>query len=120
MFNDFVRTQVLPYCGRVADGDSRSVIVVDNASIHWNQELVDMVDEAGVELARLPPYSPDLNPIETSFAILKGWIRKHQDIATIYEEDGQYGSFLELAIEAQSGQANPGNLFRKSGIAYEG
>ncbi len=120
MFNNFVRDQVLPQCGRVANGDLRSVIVVDNASIHWNQELVDMLDEAGVELARLPPYLPDLNPTETSFAILRGWIRKHQDIASMYEGDGHYGEFLQLAVEAQAGQANPGNLFRKSGITYDG
>lgn len=119
MFNDFVRFQVLPHCGHFEDGDDLSILVVDNASIHWNQELVDMLAEAGVELARLPPYSPDLNPIETSFAILKAWIRKHQDIARLYEEDGQYGKFLQMAIE-QAGQGDPGDLFRKSGIAYEG
>lgn len=39
-----------------------------------------MLTEVGVELEYLPPYSPDLNPIEESFAELKAWMRKHSDI----------------------------------------
>ena len=91
---------------------------MDNASIHWNEPLVQILNEAGIQLERLPPYSPDLNPIETSFAILKAWIRTHQDIAEIYANNGDYGSFLKLAIEAQCGRGEPGRLFRQSGIEY--
>lgn len=120
LFNDFVRFRVLPHCTRFEDGGPRSVIALDNAKIHWNHELVNMLDEAGVELARLPPYSPDLNPIETSFAVLKAYIRKHQDIGAMYAEEGFFHEFLELAIEAQMGQVNSRNLFRKSFISYEG
>lgn len=65
ILNDFVRHKVLPQCTPTVLGDPRSVIVVDNASIHHNQELQDMCDIAGVILAYLPPYSPDYNPIET-------------------------------------------------------
>ncbi len=108
IFNGFIRDQVLPHCGRYEDGDPLSVLVVDNASIHWNSDLVDMLDEAGVLLARLPPYSPDLNPIETSFSVLKAWIKRHQDMAIIYQE-GDYGEFLKLAIEAQEGRGDPGH-----------
>lgn len=116
MFNNFIRLNVLPHCGRY--GEPLSVIAVDNASIHWNQALVEMLEEAEVELARLPPYSPDLNPIETSFAILKAWIRRYQALAMEYEGNGQYGYFLQVAMEAQGEQVEPGNLFRKSGIMY--
>ena len=108
MFNDFVRDQVLPHCGRY--GEPLSILVVDNASIHWNKDLVELLEEAAVVLARLPPYSPDLNPIETSFAILKAWIRKYQAIA----------ADCEVAIEAPTEQVDRGNLFRKSGIVYNG
>ena len=61
-----------------------------------------MCEEAGVVLARLPPYSPDLNPIETSFAILKAWIKRYQDLAATYI-DNNYGEFLDLAIKSQGG-----------------
>lgn len=33
----------------------------------------------GAKLIYLPPYSPDLNPIEQAFAFLKGWLRRHRD-----------------------------------------
>ena len=43
-----------------------------------------MCDEAGVLLEYLPPYSPDLNPIETSFAVLKAWIRRNADLSDTF------------------------------------
>lgn len=70
IFNDFVRTNVLPHCGVYENGDPLLVIILDNASIHHNQELKDMCQEAGVLLEYLPPYSPDLNPIDTLCAVL--------------------------------------------------
>ena len=88
LFNDFVRYQVLPHCTPFREGGPLSVLALDNAPIHWNEELVTMLDEAGVVLARLPSYSPDLNPIETSFSTLKAWIKRHQDIAELYTEPG--------------------------------
>lgn len=71
IFNQFVAEQVLPQCTPYADGGPRSIIILDNAKLHMSQELEDMCEEAGVLLARLPPYSCDYNPIETLFALLK-------------------------------------------------
>nr|CRH08334.1 conserved protein of unknown function [Candidatus Magnetococcus massalia] len=48
-----------------------SVIVMDNASFHKKSEIADLLAEHGHVLLPLPPYSPDFNPIEESFAILK-------------------------------------------------
>ena len=120
LFNDFVREQVLPHCTPFAAGGPRSVLIMDNAKIHYNEELRNMCDEAGVLLEYLPPYSPDLNPIETSFAILKAWIRRNMDLAETFAEGGNFGEFLDVAIRAQEGTGDPGNLFRKSGIHYTG
>ena len=97
-----------------------SVIIIDNCKIHWSPELKEMCQEAGVRLEYLPPYSPDLNPIETSFAVLKAWIRRHQDVAELYSTDNIYGEFLNLAVEAQEEWSEAGNLFRLAGIEYEG
>lgn len=49
-----------------------------------SQELEDRCEEAGVLLARLPPYSCDYNPIETSFALLKRWTKKRVYTAEAY------------------------------------
>ncbi len=48
-----------------------SVIVMDNASFHKKDEIRQLLEEHGHILLPLPPYSPDFNPIEESFAILK-------------------------------------------------
>ena len=59
-----------------------------------------MCDEAGVLLKYLPPYSPDLNPIEISFIVLKTWIHRNADLSDIFIEGGRFGEFLDLAIRA--------------------
>lgn len=40
-----------------------SVLVMDNASIHKGQRLLDICNAKGVRIEFLPPYSPDLNPV---------------------------------------------------------
>jgi hypothetical protein len=48
-----------------------SVIVMDNAAFHKKSEIKTILEKVGHTLLPLPPYSPDLNPIEQSFAIIK-------------------------------------------------
>ena len=48
-----------------------SVIVIDNASFHKKDIIRDLLENRGHTLLPLPPYSPDFNPIEQSFAVLK-------------------------------------------------
>ena len=47
-------------------------------------------------LAFLPSYSPDLNPIEETFAQLKAWIKKNKRIAEGFQD---YGDFLSVILE---------------------
>lgn len=77
-----------------------------------------MCHDAGVLLKYLPPYSSDLNPIETSFSVLKAWIKRHQDMTVLYFSEGRYGDFIDIAVQAQEGRYDAGNLFRRSGIYY--
>ena len=51
--------------------DEPSVIVMDNARFHKKSEIKALLAKAGHVLLPLPTYSPDFNPIEQSFAILK-------------------------------------------------
>ena len=44
-----------------------SVIVLDNAKIHHDEGLIEYLQAFGIHIEFLSPYSPDLNPIETSF-----------------------------------------------------
>ena len=54
------------------------VVVMDNLSAHKGGRVRELVEGAGCELLYLPPYSPDLNPIEEAFAKVKGLLRKAQ------------------------------------------
>jgi transposase len=50
---------------------SNSVVVMDNASFHKRQDIQEAITQAGHILEYLPPYSPDLNPIEKNGRKLK-------------------------------------------------
>ncbi len=52
------------------------VIVMDNLSAHKGGKVREIVEGAGCELAYLPPYSPDFNPIEGAFSKVKGFMRQ--------------------------------------------
>jgi transposase len=52
------------------------IVVMDNLSAHKGGRVRELVEERGCEVLFLPPYSPDLNPIEEAFAKLKALLRK--------------------------------------------
>lgn len=52
------------------------VVVMDNLTAHKVAGIAEAIERTGAELLYLPPYSPDLNPIEQVFAKLKGLLRK--------------------------------------------
>jgi transposase len=52
------------------------IVVVDNLSAHKVEGVRAQIEAAGAILLYLPPYSPDLNPIEMAFAKLKALLRK--------------------------------------------
>jgi transposase len=51
------------------------VVIMDNLSSHKRQQIRKLIEAAGAHLVFLPPYSPDLNPIEMIFAKLKQLLR---------------------------------------------
>jgi hypothetical protein len=62
----------------------------------------------------LPPYSPDLNPIEETFHALKAFIRKHQDMANVFGEN--YQGFLWWALGEFMAGKTAHNYFRNAFI----
>jgi hypothetical protein len=58
----------------------RSIVILDNAKIHMYRELVQAIHRSAAILIFLPPYSPQLNPIEQGFALLKQFLKKHADL----------------------------------------
>ena len=66
------------YVARVLVPELRpgDVVVLDNLSSHKGPRVREMVEGAGASLRYLPPYSPDINPIENAFAKLNALLRK--------------------------------------------
>ena len=52
------------------------VVVMDNLSAHKGGKVREIIEGRGCELIYLPPYSPDLNPIEQAFSKMKALMRK--------------------------------------------
>ncbi|WP_024511057.1 transposase, partial [Bradyrhizobium sp. ARR65] len=57
------------------------IVVMDNLGSHKAAALRRQIRAAGARLWYLPPYSPDLNPIEQTFAKIKHWMRAAQNRA---------------------------------------
>lgn len=69
-FTAYVEQVLLP---TLSPGD---IVIMDNLGSHKSQAVRRAIRKAGARLFFLPPYSPDLNPIEQVFAKLKTLIRK--------------------------------------------
>ena len=69
VFVSFVQHVLVP---QLKPGD---IVVMDNLSSHKRAEVAQWIQQAGAELLYLPPYSPDLNPIENIFSKVKQTLR---------------------------------------------
>ena len=64
-FNAWLEHQLCPLL------DEKHVVIMDNASFHKGSETARLIAQTGASLLFLPPYSPELNPIEKDFANIK-------------------------------------------------
>ena len=104
-FQGYVEQVLLP---SLNPGD---IVIMDNLPAHKVDEVRETIEAAGAELRYLPPYSPDLNPIEQSFAKLKAMLRKAQErtIPGLYD---RIGNILDLFKPDECGR-----YFKNSGYA---
>ena len=72
LFNFMFENMILPDIGLVADKEPRSVVILENCRIHDSDEFIDMVRNKSGIVTFLPPYSPDLNPVEFLFRSYEG------------------------------------------------
>jgi transposase len=59
--------------------------------------LVTAIEDIGCRVLYLPPYSPDLNPIETAFSALKSWLKRYRDLMDHFDQ-----TYLILVALAQT------------------
>jgi transposase len=104
-FVAYVRRVLVP---ALRPGD---VVVWDNLGCHKRAEARAAVEAAGAEVRFLPPYSPDLNPIENAFGKLKALLRAAEERTV----DGLW-AFLGRSLDAFAA-AECGNHFRHAGYA---
>jgi transposase len=89
MFQLYVRQILVP---ALSPGD---IVVLDNLGSHKSHAVRSAIRAAGARLFFLPPYSPDLNPIEQAFAKLKHLMRKASE-RTVENTWRRAGPLLDL------------------------
>ena len=67
IFAEYIKTQLAP----VFSPDD--ILLLDNSSVHTSKLVIQTLNEYGIKYLFLPPYSPDLNPIE----LLWSWMKSH-------------------------------------------
>jgi len=70
------------------------IVVMDNLPAHKVAGIAEAINSVGARLLYLPPYSPDLNPIEQMFAKLKALLRKAKE-RTIDDLWARIGTLLD-------------------------
>jgi transposase len=88
LFNEWLEKHLLPLLPK------GSLLVLDNARFHKSVKTKELVEKSGYHLLFLPPYSPDLNPIEIFWAVLKAKVRNLSSYTTSLFES------IELAIQS--------------------
>lgn len=70
MFESWVESCLVPVL------QPGQIVIMDNVSFHYSVKAREMIEGAGCEIKFLPPYSPDLNPIEHHWHKIKNTVRK--------------------------------------------
>ena len=64
----------LAFLIRLKKHNPKLCIIIDNGRWHLTNEVMKLVALQGIEMIRLPPYSPELNPIEQYWKNIKQWL----------------------------------------------
>jgi len=114
-FLDWVVNNLLPHYNPFPS--PRSVVYLDNLSIHLDPRVAEAIEGAGCLIKFLPPYSPDYSPIELTFSILKAWMRRYfRRVWPRFNND--FGAFLAFAIDQSQCDQYAKNHFRYAGGGY--
>ena len=76
LFGRFVQHHLSSHLHAFDRTAPRSIVVLDNASVHHADGIVHAIQSTGALVHFLPPYSPDFNPIEATFSKVKSKLMK--------------------------------------------
>ena len=85
-FCEYTERCLLPYLLLFNGVNPNSVVIMDNASIHHVERVVNLIEETGAMVMFLPPYSPDIMPIEECFSKVKSYIRANDPLIQTLDE----------------------------------
>jgi transposase len=76
-FKLWVEVYLIPVLGNYEAGESRSLVVLDNTSIHHDDDIIMLIAYVGARVLFTAPYSPYLNPIQHMFGKYKEMLKRH-------------------------------------------
>jgi transposase len=88
VFCEFLERYLLPHLLPFNGVNPRSVVILDNASIHHTARPVELIQSVGALVHYLPAYSPDLNPIEEMFSKVKACLQENDAAIQKVDERG--------------------------------
>jgi len=77
VFCDAIERKLLPHLMPFDGINPQSVVVLDNCSIHHTRRATELIQSTGALVHFLPPYSPDLSPVEELFSKVKVCLREN-------------------------------------------
>jgi hypothetical protein len=110
-----LRALQVPILGNYANREPNSVVVLDNATIHHDARIVDLIEGAGATCLYLSPYSPDYNPIELVF----GWVKAHMKRHFHAHPVGAHHVGALMTAFASVGEETMRAYFRHCGVGVE-
>ena len=77
VFCDAIEQKLLPHLMPFNGSNPHSIVLMDNCAIHHTSRAFDLIQSTGALIHFLPPYSPDLSPIEELFSKVKSCLREN-------------------------------------------
>ena len=99
VFYHFVQSSLLPQL-MPFNGTNPNSVIMDNCSIHHLYDVIKLIHSVSALVLFLPPYSPDLMPIEEYFSMVKHFLRLHEAVAQSVQE-------IKLLITAAFASVTP-------------
>jgi transposase len=78
VFIDWLTLKILPLLGSFEKGKPLSIVILDNASILMDEEIVSLIQSKGAYILYTAAFTPDINPIEKMFVIYKACVKQNQ------------------------------------------
>lgn len=87
-------------CPTLRRGD---IVVMDNLSVHHRPEVIALIEAVGAEVKFLPPYSPDLNPIEKMWSKIKALLRSYEALTPEELDEAISKAFSKITAQGALG-----------------